>query len=176
MAKTKTKFAAEVPAVGEVPMQTILTPFDALALEAADAIAASASVQVVDEYTAESAADLARGLYEIEKALEARRVQAVKPYNDEVKRINAYVKEAAAKVGAAKDRFQQAIATWQTAERRRIAEENARRAAEAEAERKRIEAENAARIAAAEAETARAMAAAEAEAELFGAPLEEVLP
>lgn len=155
------------------PMQTVLTPIDNLFAHAADWIEKSKSVSVQDAADAESAADLQSCLYEIEKGIESLRTEAVKPYSDEVKRINSHAKGLIQTISDAKRRFQIAIKSWQDAESARIAAENERLRLAAEAERKQIEEANAAAIRKAEEEAELIMAEAELGADIFGAPLTE---
>jgi len=128
----------------------ILTPMNDLFAGALDIIAAAPTIQVVDEVSAEAAADHARVLYSISKGIESKRVEYVKPYNDEATRINAYAKALKAKLDPIESDLRRKSSAWREAEARRIEEINRKAREEAEAERQRVEAANRAAIAEAE--------------------------
>lgn len=69
-----------------------------------------------------TAIDTMKKAKEVEKIIETKRVEMVKPYNDEVKRINTFAKELTAKIPPEVDRVKGVVLAFQK-EQERIAKE-----------------------------------------------------
>ena len=63
---------------------------------------------------------------EISKALETKRTELVKPFNDSVKKINTYAKDLTSKISDAIDNIKKACLLWQQGEEKKAAEERKR--------------------------------------------------
>jgi septal ring factor EnvC (AmiA/AmiB activator) len=105
-------------------------------IESAHAITV-ATVEQVDE-ASKYGSEITRAL----KALEDKRTSFTKPLNESLKQINTTFKQMAAPLEAARDHLRKEIGRFQAEERARIAKEEARRQAIADAaEKKRREAD-----------------------------------
>lgn len=153
---------------------TVLAPLDNLAESVSQIIIVAQSITVADEVEAETASDYARILFDCEKGIDKLRVQAVKPYNDEVKRINGHARNLIDNISDSKKKCNLAVATWQAAERKRIEAINEARRIEAETETRKIAEANRLAIEESERQAQVIIDKAEAEAELFGGVVESL--
>jgi hypothetical protein len=77
-------------------------------------------LKISDQAGVVSAMEHMKSAAKVEKVIENKRKDLVKPYNDEVARINAYAKDLARDVPAEIERVKNLILDWNTAENLRI--------------------------------------------------------
>ncbi len=118
-----------------------ITQFDALRAEITTAVQPAMAVEITDPETAETAVANITQLAKLNRAIEAKRKELVKPLNDQVKDINAYAKGIQEPVVKATAHVKGEIARWETklAEARRIEAEKLERERREREERERQE-------------------------------------
>jgi len=124
---------------------TDLTRFDELRSQIVQFVQPVSTMTVIDTATSAIAAGALRTVKEFSKEIEARRVEAVSPLNEQVKSINNYAREIAAPLVAAELEIKAKMGEWANAERVRL--ENERKEAEEQRkqEQRRLDEERRAR-------------------------------
>lgn len=101
-------------------MNAEIARFDQLRAQISSFVQPTEMIVVSDKATEISAGGALKTVKDFLKEIEARRVEAVQPLNDEVKYINAYAKEIAAPLIQAETHIKQKIGAWANAERVRM--------------------------------------------------------
>ena len=130
-------------------MNTQLVEFDELRAKIQVFVAPTSNIVVSDAASNAVAAGALRTLKDFEKQIEAKRVGAVKPLNDEVKKINDYAKQITQPLAAAEAAIKQKMGSYADAERKKAEEERRQIEAKRQEEERKAEAERQAREAAA---------------------------
>jgi chromosome segregation ATPase len=124
-----------------VSQQTELGVFDPLKNDVVQLVARIPELRVVDHASNIIAAEHGSKIKALQKAIEARRDDLVRPLNTEVKRVNAYAKEIQAPLEDAERHLKKELAAFATVEAQRKAAERQKAEEAARAEKARIELE-----------------------------------
>ena len=111
-------------------MQTNIQEFNEVQAKAEAALQVALAAEVTDSDSAAVAKSQAVELKDVEKLIEDKRKELVKPYNDKVSEINAFAKAIAEPIGKGKKTLADKLLAWQNEERMKAeiaaAEEKAR--------------------------------------------------